>query len=631
MEFKAEVNQILDIVIHSLYSHKEIFLRELISNASDAIDKAKYESLTNNDIIADGSEWKIVIYTDEDGGTITISDNGIGLTNDDAIRELGTIAHSGTVEFLKMLREKQLKDSPELIGQFGVGFYSAFMVADKVTVLSKKASDKTAKAIKWESEGKGSFTIGESSKTTKGTDIILHLKEDDKKYLNEWEIKEIIRKYSDYIEHPIYIEVERERESSLDKSKKVKEKELEKINSQKALWLKDKSSITDNEYNEFYKLIGHDFTDPFKVIHYKAEGTSEFYALIYIPSHIPYDIFFKDFKIGLALYVKKVQIMDHCEELIPRYLRFLKGVVDSSDLPLNISREMLQNNKNIEIINKNITKKILDTLNDLKKKDLDKYIEFFKQFGKILKEGIHFDFEKRKQLADLMLFPSTKTQEGIYTTIAEYVSNMKDQQEGIYYITSKTKDDAMKSPYVETFLDKDIEVLIMLDEVDDIIFNTLDYDGKKFKSVIKGEIKLDKSEEKEKKEQDKKYKNLLDTIKEHLIDDIKEVRLSSRLKESPCCLVTDEGMLDPAIERMMRDLGQTIPSNKRILEINPSHVQIQAIYNIFDKTPKSKTLLEYIDVLYEQALLLEGAKPKDAAKFSKAIASLMVDSLKVSS
>ncbi|HPU30636.1 MAG TPA: molecular chaperone HtpG, partial [Syntrophorhabdaceae bacterium] len=395
-EFKTEVKQLLDLMVHSLYSHKEVFLRELISNASDAIDRARYESLTNSAILEDDGSWKIKIYADKEKGILTVSDNGIGMTKEEIIEALGTIAHSGTKEFIMALKSKDIKDNPELIGQFGVGFYSSFMVADKITVLSRKAGQKDKRGVKWESTGDGTFNIEEIDKPQKGTDVILHLKDEEKKYLNEWEIRSIVKRYSDFIEHPIVMEVEKEKESELEKGKKFKVKEEETLNSRKAIWLKDKSEITQEEYNEFYKHISHDFKDPLKVIHYKAEGTSEFTALLYIPSKAPFNILFKDFKVGPMLYVKRVQIMEHCEDLIMPYLRFIRGVVDSSDLPLNVSREILQNNRQVEIIKNNVTKKVLDTLEEMKNEEYEKYLNFYKEFGKILKEGLHYDFSRKE-------------------------------------------------------------------------------------------------------------------------------------------------------------------------------------------------------------------------------------------
>ncbi len=634
MEFKTETKQILDLMVHSLYSHKEIFLRELISNASDAIDKAHHESLTNKEILEDELKddqgWKIKLAVDKDAGTLTISDNGIGMTKDEAIKELGTIAHSGTKEFITALQKKEVQNNPELIGQFGVGFYSSFMVADRVDVITKKAGVDGKKGIKWESSADGSFTVEDVEKEGKGTDVILHLKEEEKKYLEEWEIRNIVKKYSDFIEHPVVMDVEREKESKLDKTKKVKLKEEETLNSRKAIWLKNKSDITETEYNEFYKHISHDFSDPAKVVHYKVEGVSEFTSLFYIPSIRPMDIFYKEYKIGLTLYVKRVKIMDHCEELIPPYLRFVRGMVDSSDLPLNVSREILQNNRQVETIKKSITKKVLDTLSDIKKKEYDKYLKFYGEFGRVLKEGIHFDFPKREAIGELLLFPSTKTDKDKFRTIQDYIDDMQDGQEEIYYITGASLDEALKSPYLEAFKDKDYEVLIMLDDIDDIIMSQFEYKGKKFKSVIKGDVTLDKSEKDEKDKARKKYAKLLDLMGDLLDNDVKEVRLSGRLKTSACCLVADEGEMDPQMEKLLRSMGQDVPKRKRILEINPSHQIFESMNKIFEEDRGNKILEEYTELLYDQALLLEGSKPRDSAAFAKAIAKLMVENVQQS-
>ncbi len=626
MEFKTEVKQILDLMVHSLYSHKEIFLRELISNSSDAIDKAHFESLTNKEILEDEKDWKIKIIADKDAGTLTISDNGTGLTKDDAIKELGTIAHSGTKEFLAALKSKEVKDNPELIGQFGVGFYSTFMVADKVTVISRKAGVKDKKGIKWESGADGSFTVEDVEKENKGTDVILHLKEDEKNYLEEWEIKSTVKKYSDFIEHPVVMDVEREEESKLDKTKKVKVKEEETLNSRKAIWLKNKSDITEAEYNEFYKHVSHDFTDPAKVLHYKAEGASEFTSLLYIPSMRPVDIYYKEYKVGPTLYVKRVKIIDHCEALIQPYLRFVKGVVDSSDLPLNVSREILQNNRQIDVIKNSITKKVLGTLSEMKEKEFDTYLKFYKEFGRILKEGVHMDFDRREAIGELLLFPSTKTEKDKYRSIPEYVNDMKEGQEEIYYITGSSLNETLESPYLEAFKEKNYEVLIMLEDIDDVIMSSFEYKGKKFKSAIKGDVTLDKSEKEEKEKAVKKYRKLLDLIQDRL-DDVKEVRLSGRLKDSACCLVGDEGEMDLQMENLLKSMGQPVPERKRILEINPSHAIFEAMNRIFEEDRKSKVLKDYTDLLYNQALLLEGSRPKDSAAFAKAISRLMVENV----
>jgi molecular chaperone HtpG len=629
MEFKTEVKQLLDLMIHSLYSHKEIFLRELISNASDAIDKARHESLMNKDILANTGDWKIKIIVDKTAGTLTISDNGIGMTHDEVISELGTIAHSGTRDFLRAIQSKELKDKPELIGQFGVGFYSSFMVADKVTVITRKAAEMTNKAVKWESTADGSFLIDETEKPRAGTDVVLHLKAEDKNYLDEWEIRSIIRKYSDYIAHPVVMDVEREKVDPADKDKKIKVTEEETMNAGKAIWLKDPAEIKTEEYNDFYKHITHDFGEPAKVIHYRAEGTSEFSALLFVPTKAPYGILYKDYKIGPTLYVRRVQIMDHCEQLIPEYLRFVKGVVDSSDLPLNVSREILQSNKHVEVIKKNITKKVLDTLGDMKKNTYDAYVAFYAEFGRVLKEGIHFDFSRKEQIADLLLFSSTKTESGKYTTLDEYVKNMPIAQADIYYIVGRPDENVMHSPYLEAFREKGYDVLIMTDDIDDFIMLDLqEYKGKKIKSVIKGDVNLDKTEQADKDQSKEKFGKLLGMIKEQLKNDVKDVRLSGRLKDSACCLVADEGGLDAQMEKLLKSMGQDVPVNKRILEINADHKVFEAMNNLIDMGNKDDLLREYIDLLYNQALLLEGSKLKDPAEFAKSIAKLMSENIR---
>ena len=625
MEFKTEVKQLLDLMIHSLYSHKEVFLRELISNASDAIDKARYEALTNAEIQEGEKDWKIKITSDKDAAILTVSDNGIGMTRDEIVEALGTIAHSGTREFLRLLKEKNFKDNPELIGQFGVGFYASFMVADKITVLTRKAGMPDSKGVKWESAADGTFTIEEADKVGKGTDVILHLKEEDKKYLDQWEIRSVVKKYSDFIEHPIVMDVEKEQDSALEKGKKVKLREEEILNSCKALWLRDKAEISTEEYNEFYHHLSHDFGDPLKVIHYRAEGTSEFAALLYIPSQAPFNILYQDYKIGPILYVKRVQIMEHCENLIPPYLRFVKGVVDSSDLPLNVSREILQNNNQVEIIKKNITKKVLDLLGEMKNNEYDSYVKFHKEFGRVLKEGVHTDFSRREAIADLLLFQSTMTEKDKYTTFDMYTMNMKDGQEDIYYISGPSREEVMKSPHLEAFKHKGYEVLFLLDEVDDLIFGGFEYKGKKMKSVLRGDIHLDKAS---RDEEQKKFSKLVDFIKDYLKDDVKDVRLSGRLKESACCLVSDEGDLDPRMEKLLKSMGQEVPVGKRILEINPDHPLFEAMNKLFEKEGGSELVGEYSGLLYDQALVMEGSRPKDPAAFSKALSKLMASALK---
>ena len=623
MEFKTEVKELLNLMIHSLYSHKEIFLRELISNASDAIDKARHESLTNKEIAEACGEWKIKIAADKLANTLTISDNGIGLTREEAVAELGTIAHSGTREFMQALKEASQKDKPGLIGQFGVGFYSSYMVADRVAVISRKATEKSDKAIKWESTADGTYTIDDAIREKPGTDVILHLRTDDKKYLEEWELRDIVKKYSDYIEHPVVMDVTREQEDPADKEKKVKVTEEETLNARKALWLKDASEIKAEEYNDFYKHVSHDYTDPAKVIHYRAEGTSEFTALLYIPRHAPYGILYRDFKIGPMLYVKRVQIMDHCAELMPEYLRFVRGVVDSSDLPLNVSREILQSNRQIAVIKKNLTKKVLDTLEDMKKNDAPAYEKLHKEFGRVLKEGIHFDFSRKEEIADLLLYTSTKTEAGKYTTLSDYVRDMPIAQDAIYYITGRPDENILQSPYLEAFRTKGYEVLVLTDDIDDLIMLDLgEYKGKKLKNVVKGDVHLDKTTESEKKAQEGKFEKLLSKFKERLKDEVKDVRLSGRLTDSASCLVADEGGMDPQMEKMLKSMGQDVPVQKRILEINPTHPVFETMNSMLESKDESQ-VQEYIDLLYNQSLLLEGSKLKDPAAFARSVAKLM--------
>jgi len=626
-QFKAEVNKILDLMIHSLYSHKEIFLRELISNASDAIDKARYMALTDKTVAAGGEEWKIQLIADKASGTLTLRDNGIGLTRDEAVEALGTIAHSGTKEFMKLLESREVKDNPELIGQFGVGFYSAFMVADQVTVISRSATVDANHAVVWESDADGSYTLEDTVKETRGTDVILKLKEDCLSYLEEWELRKVVKQYSDFIEYPVVMDVTRSKPDPEDKEKSVSETVEETLNSRKAIWLKDKAEITEEEYNEFYKHISHDFTDPARVIHYRAEGTTEFSALLYLPSKRPFDIYYQDYKVGPTLYVRRVQIMDHCEAMLPSYLRFMKGVVESSDLPLNVSREILQDNKIVSVIKKSLTKKILDTLADLKKDDAEAYGNFYEQFGRILKEGIHHDFERRETIADLLLFESTKTEAGKKTTLAEYIERMPEDQKEIYYITGGDRASTESSPYLEVFKEKGIEVLIMTDDFDDIIISGLGaYKEKEFQSAIKGDLDLGEGNKEEKK---KEFGDLLELMKEELKGLVGEVRISGRLKDSAVCLVAGEHDLDPKMAKMFQAMGQDVPKGERVLEVNPGHELIVRMKQLFAADSKSVQLKEYTGLLYDQALLLEGDKPRDPVAFARALSKLMASGASV--
>jgi molecular chaperone HtpG len=622
-KFKAEVNKVLDLVIHSLYSHREIFLRELISNASDAIDKARYLALTDSTINPDGDDWQIELIPDEAAGTLTVRDNGIGLSRDEAAEALGTIAHSGTKEFLKLLESREVKDNPELIGQFGVGFYAAFMVADQVTVVSRRAGAPADQAVCWQSEADGGYTLEDVTKETRGTDVILHLKEEAKEYLKEWELRKVVKQYSDFIEYPVQMAVTRSQPDPDDKDKRVETTEVVTLNSRKAIWLKEKSEISEEEYHEFYKHISHDFTDPAKTIHYKAEGTTEFSALLYLPKQRPFNIYYQDYKIGPTLYVRRVQIMDHCEAMLPPYLRFVKGVVESADLPLNVSREILQDNKTVAVINKNLTKKVLDTLAEMKKNEAEAYAEFYDQFGRVLKEGIHHDYARRETLADLLLFETTLTEPGKKISLADYVARMRSEQTEIYYMTGPDRATAEASPYLEVFKEKGFEVLLATDDIDDLIITGLGrYQEKEFHSALKGDLDLG---DMQKEEKQKEYGDLLALMQEQLKAQVSAVRVSGRLKESAVCLVTGEHDLDPQMAKMFRAMGQDVPKGQRILEVNPDHPLIVKLRGLFSADAASERLKEYVELLYDQALLLEGDRPRDPVAFARSLSKLMAE------
>ena len=616
MQFKTELKQILHIIIHSLYSHKDIFLRELISNASDAIDTIRFQSLTNQDLLEENAEWKIKLIPDKEKGTLTISDNGLGMSRETIVENLGTIARSGTQAFLENLKKTDVKDRPELIGQFGVGFYSAFMAADKVAVVSRMAGAKSD-GVRWESDGEGSFTVEPAEKETRGTDIILHLREDSKEFLDRWRLGEIVKKYSDFVEHPIVIDVEKEDEN---KNKTTTE---ETLNSRKAIWLRSKSQITPEEYVEFYKHLSHDHVEPAKTIHYTAEGAIEFKALLYIPSHKPFDLMWggNDSIKGLHLYIQRVFIMDDCEALLPPYLRFMKGVVDSPDLPLNVSRELLQQSAPLEKIKSNLVNKILNTLDEMNKKEPDVYLKFYQELGVFLKEGIAQDWSNREKLADLLLLESTKTESGKYTALAKYCESMPVSQEEIYYLIGETREMIENSPYLESFKANGQEVLLLTDPIDEWVVQGLrEYKGKKLKAVNQGDanqkdIEVDKQT---------KFQPLLDFMKTKLTE-IKEARLSNRLKESAACLVADEGEMGAHMERLMRRMGKSenLPEAKRILELNAEHPAVLALETLHAKDPSDDRIEKYSQLLYDQAVIAEGSKVKDPAALSKRINELI--------
>ena len=634
-EFKTEVQQLLDLVIHSLYSNKDIFLRELISNGSDAIDKLRFNALSDKKLLKDQTDFRIKLFTDNDAKTLIIEDNGIGMTKDELEANIGTIASSGTRRFMEEIKKGNSSDNPELIGQFGVGFYSAFMVADKVTLKTRPAG--SDESWTWESSGDGSYEITEGGREKNGTEITLSLKEDCRDYIVEFRLREIIKKYSDFVEYPILMDITRE-EPELDEEGKPKEGAEKKVtiteetlNSMKAIWMRPKSEVKKDEYNDFYKHISHDYTDPFKTIHYSAEGTLEFKALLYLPSKAPFDMFqHEGIKHGINLYVKRVFIMDNCEALVPRYLRFVKGVVESNDLPLNVSREILQEDLIIKKIEKNVTSKILTTLKGMMKKSKEDYINFYKEFGKVIKEGIEVDPTNKDKIKDLLLYESSKTKPGEYISLKEYTERMIPDQKNIYFLTGDSRATVDNSPHLEVFKKKDVEVLFMTEPVDEFILPGFgEYSDKSLKSIAQGDIDLGTEEEKkiaeeQKKEVTGKYKNLIKKIEESLKEDVKEVRLSNRLTDSPSCLVTDEGDINPQMERIFAAMNQPVPEVKRILEINPNHPVIEKMNKIFESDKKDSKVSDFSELLHNQALLTEGVAVKDPVRFSKLITDLMI-------
>ena len=638
-KFETEVQQLLDLVIHSLYSNKEIFLRELISNASDAIDKVRFESHSNMDLLEGNADWKIKLSADKEAGTLTVIDNGIGMSLDEVADNIGTIAKSGTRNFVASLKEQNLADNPELIGQFGVGFYASFMVADKVVLTTRKAGEKQF-GCRWESTGDGSYTIEECEKETRGTEIVLHLKDEMKEYLDEWRIRSIVKKYSDYVQYPVVMDVTRS-EPVKDADGKVIEgggnidkTTEETLNSMKAIWTRSKSEITEEEYQEFYKHISHDYDKPLSTIHYSAEGVSEFKAIVYIPSHKPFDLFMRDHKKGVHLYVKRVYITDNCEALLPDYLRFIKGVVDSSDLPLNVSREILQEDVQIKRIQKSLVGKILSTLAEMKEKSPEDYLKFYAEFGPVLKEGIHFDQANKEKIQDLLLYESSKSENGKFVSFKEYLERMPEGQKEIYYITGMSRAAVENSPYMEVFRKKDYEVLYMTDPVDEWVVQSItEYQEKHLKAIDRGDLELDSEEEKKaheakKEEAQKEYSGIISFIQEALKEKVKEVRLSSRLTESACCLVADEMGLNANMEKILKSMNQDVPEAKRILELNPDHPIMQVMTAMFEKDQANAKLADYSELLFDQALLTEGTPIKDPLRFTKLVSELMVASAK---
>ncbi len=634
-QFQTEVQQLLDLVIHSLYSNKDIFLRELISNASDAIDKVRFESHSDEALLEGNSDWKIKLIPDKDAGTLVIRDNGIGMNMAEVEENIGTIARSGTKAFMQSLKEKASSDNPELIGQFGVGFYASFMVADRVTMETRKGGAVTG-GCRWESTGDGSYTIEECSRDLRGTEITLHLKEEFKQYLDEWKIRSIVKKYSDYIQYPVVMDVTRSETpkgvdgEEIEGAGTIEKTEEQTLNSMKAIWARAKSDVTEEEYTEFYKHVSHDYDAPFRTIHFSAEGASEFKALLYLPAKKPFDMFMNDRKKGLQLYVRRVFISDKCEELIPDYLRFVKGVVDSSDLPLNVSREVLQEDVKIKRIQKSLVGKILSTLSEVKEQNFDDYVTFWKEFGQVIKEGMHFDYANKEKLQELILFESTSTEAGSFVSLKDYAARMPEAQKDIYYITGASRETLEQSPHLEAFRAKGYEVLFLTNPVDEWVVQSLtEYAEKQLKAVDRGDISLDSEEEKLKKEKKreeakKEFSDLISLMSDRLKDKVKEVRFSNRLTDSACCLVADEYGMNANMERIMKAMNQAVPESKRILELNPDHAILKAMASIQQKDASAAALADYADLLYDQALLTEGSTIKDPLRFTKLVSDLMV-------
>ena len=622
--FQTEVKHLLHLMIHSLYSNKEIFLRELISNASDAADKLRFQALSNDALYEGNSDLKIRIEFDKDKRTVSVIDNGIGMTRDEVRDHIGTIAKSGTKQFFEALTGDQAKDS-ELIGQFGVGFYSAFIVADKVTLITRKAGASADQGVRWESQGEGEYTLEDAEKATRGTEVILHLKEGEDEYLDNYRLRSIIRKFSDHISLPIVMdkevfpEADPEAEEDAPKPDPIIEEET--VNSASALWTKSKDEITSEAYNEFYKHVGHDYQDPLVHVHSKVEGTNEYTLLLYVPARAPFDLWDRDAKHGVKLYVRKVFITDDAEQLMPRYLRFIRGVIDADALPLNVSREILQQSKQISSIKTGAVKKVLSLLESLAQDDAEKYATFWKQFGNVIKEGVIEDFKNKERVAKLLRFASTHTDTDAQdVTLADYVSRMKEGQEHIYYVTADSFQAAKSSPHLEIFRKKGIEVLLMSDRIDEwVVSNLSEFDGKHLQSVAKGKLDLDKFEtEEDKKQQEevsKDFESVLKQIQEVLGDKVSEVRISHRLTDSPACLVATDYGMSLNMERIMKEAGQNLGmmggGSKPVFEINPTHALVTKIKEETDE----QRFADITHILFDQAILSEGGQLDDPAAF----------------
>ncbi|MDP3308503.1 molecular chaperone HtpG [Methylotenera sp.] len=617
MAFQAEVKQLLQLMIHSLYSNKEIVLRELISNASDAADKLRFEAIANGALFEGDSELKIRVAFDKDARTVTITDNGIGMSREEVIANIGTIAKSGTKEFFNALSGDQAKDA-NLIGQFGVGFYSAFIIADKVTLTTRRAG--ATEAVRWESTGEGDFTLEAAEKSGRGTEVVLHLREGEDEFLSDWKLKTIIRKYSDHITLPIVM-----KKSEWKEGAEVATDEEETVNKASALWARSKNDITEEEYQEFYKHVSHDFEAPLAYTHSRVEGKQEYISLLYIPGKAPFDLYDRDRRHGIKLYVKRVFIMEDAEKLMPQYLRFVRGVIDTSDLPLNVSREILQSSRDVDAIKAGSVKKVLSLLEDMAENKPEDYTKFYTEFGRVLKEGPGEDFANKDKIASLLRFASTKADSDVQeVSLKDYVARMQPEQDVIYYITADSFAAAQHSPHLEIFRKKGIEVLLMSDRVDEWLLGSLtEFEGKKLQSIAKGDLDLGKLESDTEKEIHKKIeeeaKTLVEKIKNTLGDQVKDVRVTHRLTDSPACLVSDEHDLSGNLARMLKAAGQKAPESKPILEINPTHKLVKRL----EAESADAVFSDLAFVLFDQALLAEGGTLDDPASFVKRMNSLI--------
>ncbi len=626
LEFQAEVKQLLKLMIHSLYSNKEIFLRELISNASDACDKLRFEALGKEDIYGGDSELKIHIEFDKEAKTLTVSDNGIGMSREEIVENIGTIANSGTKKYLDSLTGDQMKDS-HMIGQFGVGFYSTFIVADKVTVKSRRAGEAADQAVMWESEGEGSYTLETIEKDSRGTDVILHIREAEEEFLDSWRLKNIIHTYSDHISLPITMPKDPEPKAEDDKENDAKENdevvipENEVVNKASALWARAKSDVKEEEYKEFYKHIAHDFEDPMTWVHNKVEGSQAYTSLLYIPAKAPFDMYERERKQGIKLYVKRVFIMEDTNHLMPQYLRFVRGVIDSDDLPLNVSREILQHNKVIDKIKSASVKKVLGLLEKMAKNDKEQYANFWKAFGNVMKEGPIEDFANKERIAKLFRFATTETGSAEQTvSLEEYIGRMKDGQDQIYYITSDSHTSAKNSPHLEVFKGKGLEVLLLSDRIDEwLVQHLTDFEGKALQNIAKGDLDLGKFEDEEEKKAQKEaegdMKGVVELMKEKLGEKTKEVRITHRLTDSPSCLVLDANDMGLQMQQIMRAAGQEVPPSQPILEINPEHPLVKQLKDMGDQDKFEN----WAHILFDQAMLAEGGQLDDPAAYVKRV------------